>query len=84
MLNRLNCGIGEEFLPNANQKFEIKIETTDVKVYKALDKALSAYKDAKHGPTLIMLQSNVDELELKQNVPMLNEFPLIKVNVAEK
>ncbi len=27
---RLNCGIGEEFLPNPNQKFEIKIETNEV------------------------------------------------------
>jgi hypothetical protein len=28
----LKCGIEEEFLPNANQKFEIKIETNDAKV----------------------------------------------------
>lgn len=83
-MKRLNCGIGEEFLPNANQKFEIKIETNETKVYKALDKALSAYKDAKHGPTLLLLQSNVDENELKQQVPMLDEFPIIKINVAEK
>lgn len=31
-LFRLNCGIGEEFLPNANQKFEIKIEINETKV----------------------------------------------------
>ena len=32
IIKRLNCGIGEEFLPAANQKFEIKIETNETKV----------------------------------------------------
>jgi hypothetical protein len=32
ILHRLKCGIEDEFLPNANQKFEIKIETNDAKV----------------------------------------------------
>lgn len=53
-------------------------------MFKGLDKALSAYKDGKHGATLVLIQSNIDESELKQNVPMLDEFPLIKFNVAEK
>lgn len=29
---RLKCGIEEEFLPTANQKIEIKIETNEAKV----------------------------------------------------
>jgi hypothetical protein len=45
---------------------------------------LSTYKDEKRGATLILLQSNIDEAELKQNAPSLDEFPLIKLNVAEK
>lgn len=53
-------------------------------MYKALDKALSMYKDEKRGATFVMLQSNIDELELKQHVPTLDEFPIIKINVTEK
>lgn len=84
MIARMNCGIGEEFLPNANQRFEIRIETNDTKLFKSVDKALSAYKDGKHGATIVLLQSNIDETELKQSVPMLDEFALVKINVVEK
>ena len=55
-----------------------------LKIFKALDKALLSYKDGKHGPTLVLLQSNIDEIELKQNLPTLDEFPIIRVNVVEK
>ncbi len=71
-------------MPNANHKFDIKIETNDTKAYKALERALSQYKDDKRGPTYLLLQSNIDELELKQTVPILDEFPIIKINVPEK
>ena len=86
MLNlfRLKCGISEEFLPNPNQKIDVKIETNDQKVYKALDRCLASYKDEKRGATLVLLQSNVDEIELKKNVSALNDFPIVKVNVQEK
>ena len=81
---RLKCGISEEFLPNQNQKFDVKIEINEQKVYKALDRCLATYKDEKRGATLVLLQSNVDEVELKKNVSALNDFPLVKVNVPEK
>jgi len=44
---RINCGIEEDLLPNANHKFDVKIETNDQKVYKALEKSLQMYKDEK-------------------------------------
>jgi DNA polymerase epsilon subunit 1 len=81
---RVNAGIGEEFLPSASQKFDIKVETNEAKVYKALERSLSAYKDEKRGATMILLQSNIDDTELKENVPTLDEFPIVKFNVAEK
>jgi hypothetical protein len=49
-----------------------------------LERALSAYKDEKRGSTMILLQSNISEAELKENVPILDEFPLVKFNVTEK
>jgi hypothetical protein len=49
-----------------------------------LEKALSAYKDEKRGATFLLLQSNVDEIELKKNVPIIDEFPIIKINVQER
>jgi hypothetical protein len=45
---------------------------------------LAAYKDEKRGATLVLLQSNIDEAELKKNVGALNDFPIVKVNVQEK
>lgn len=71
-------------MPSSNQKFDVKVEINDSKVYKALEKALSAYKDEKRGATFLLLQSNVDEAELKKNVPIIDEFPIIKINVQEK
>ena len=62
----------------------MKIEINEQKVYKALDRCLSAYKDEKRGATLVLLQSNVDDVELKKNVSSLNDFPIVKVNVQEK
>ena len=83
-LIRLKCGISEEFLPSQNQKFDVKIEINEQKVYKALDRSLAAYKDEKRGATLILLQSNIDESELKKQIGALNDFPIVKVNAQEK
>ena len=54
------------------------------KVYKALERALSSYKDEKRGSTFLLLQSNVDEMELKKNVPIIDDFPIIRINVQER
>lgn len=81
---RLKCGIEEELLPSANHNFDVKIETNDQKVYKALERSLQLYKDEKRGATYLLLQSNVSETELKQNVPILEQFPVIKINVKER
>jgi DNA polymerase epsilon subunit 1 len=53
-------------------------------VYKALERALSSYKDEKRGSTILLLQSNIDEIELKKNVPIIDDFPIIKINVQER
>jgi DNA polymerase epsilon subunit 1 len=81
---RVKIGVGSELLPTTNYKFEIKIETNEVKVYKALDRALSAYKDEKRGATYIALQSNIDETELRKSVPVLDDFPIVRLNIKEK
>ena len=41
---RLKCGIEEELLPSSNHKFEVKVETVEQKVYKALERSLQSYK----------------------------------------
>lgn len=41
---RLKCGIEEELLPSSNHKFEVKVETVEQKVYKALERSLQLYK----------------------------------------
>ena len=59
-------------------------KVNEQKVYKALDKSLQMYKDEKRGATYLLLQSNIAEKELKQHVPMLDEFPVVNVNVKER
>jgi DNA polymerase epsilon subunit 1 len=81
---RSKIGISSDLLPNANYKFEIKIETNETKIYKALDRALAAYKDEKRGATYIALQSNIDDVELRESVPIIDDFPIVKINVKEK
>jgi hypothetical protein len=81
---RINCGIEEDLLPNANHKFDVKIETNDQKVYKALEKSLQMYKDEKRGSTYLLLQSNIDESDLKHSVPILDDFRLIRINVKKR
>jgi DNA polymerase epsilon subunit 1 len=81
---RLKCGVEEDLLPSANHKFDVKVEVNEQKVYKALDKSLQMYKDEKRGATYLLLQSNIAEKELKQHVPMLDEFPVVNVNVKER
>ena len=81
---RIQAEIDETFLPSASQKFEVKIEVNEAKIYKALERSLSAYKDEKRGATMILLQSNLNEADLKQNCPVLDEFPLVKLHVTEK
>lgn len=81
---RVNSGIQEQFLPSSELTFDIKVETNESKIYKALDKVLSAYKEQKRGATMILLQSNLNDSELRQNCPTLDEFPIVRFNVTEK
>ena len=42
------------------------------------------YKDEKRGATYIALQSNINESEFRTNLPNLDEYPVVKINVKEK
>lgn len=81
---RLKCGIQDDLLPELINKFEVKVETNLQKLYKALDRSLSMYKDEKRGSTMIALQSNLNDAELISQVPTLDDFPLVKINIEEK
>ena len=42
------------------------------------------YKDEKRGSTVILMQSNMDELELRENMPIVDTFPIVKLHIQEK
>ena len=42
------------------------------------------YKDEKRVSTVILMQSNMDELELRENMPIVDTFPIVKLHIQEK
>ncbi|XP_015190647.1 PREDICTED: DNA polymerase epsilon catalytic subunit A isoform X2 [Polistes dominula] len=77
--------IGEDkvkILPNG-MKFIVKVETNLQQVYRVLQASLQAYKNEKHGNTIIILQTSIDRTTLTSEMPLLHEFPLINTHVRD-
>ena len=70
-------------LPEADYNFEIKIETEARQVYRQIQKALTAYKDEKRGPTLIAVQALMDFPSLTSAMPVLADFPLVPIHIMD-
>ena len=68
-------------LPESDYTFEVKIEIDPRQVYRQIQKALTAYKDEKRGPTLIAVQTFMDFPTLTSVMPVLLDFPLGKTSV---
>ncbi|XP_063000312.1 DNA polymerase epsilon catalytic subunit A [Elgaria multicarinata webbii] len=75
--------VGQELLPPDKHTFEVRAETDCKAVYRAIRRLLLAYKDERRGPTLIAVQSNWDSKRLVNGMPVLEEFPVVPVQVAE-
>ncbi|XP_022098482.1 DNA polymerase epsilon catalytic subunit A-like [Acanthaster planci] len=76
-------GTEEEFLPPEMHNFEVQVEKDMTKVYRAINRLLSSYKDERKGPTFIAVQSPVDNMELARHIPMLDDFPLVRLHVND-
>ncbi|KAB1255675.1 DNA polymerase epsilon catalytic subunit A [Camelus dromedarius] len=76
--------VGPELLPPPKHTFEVRAETDLKVICRAIQRFLLAYKEERRGPTLIAVQSNWELKRLAGEVPVLEEFPLVPVRVADK
>nr|XP_035967011.1 DNA polymerase epsilon catalytic subunit A-like [Halichoerus grypus] len=76
--------VGPELLPPPKHTFEVRAETDMKTICRAIQRFLLAYKEERRGPTLIAVQSNWELKRLAGEVPVLEEFPLVPVRVADK
>ncbi|XP_071842245.1 DNA polymerase epsilon catalytic subunit A-like isoform X3 [Apostichopus japonicus] len=81
--SKIEKGADPALLPNEEHSFEIQIEKDDKKIYRAISRLLTAYKDEKRGPTIIAVQSSSTNEELYQLIPNLGEFPLVRLHVRD-
>ncbi|KAM8817888.1 DNA polymerase epsilon catalytic subunit A isoform 4-T4 [Rhynchonycteris naso] len=76
--------VGPELLPPPKHTFEVRAETDLKTICRAIQRFLLAYKEERRGPTLIAVQSNWELKRLASEIPVLGEFPLVPVRVADK
>uniref|UniRef100_A0AC11CBA7 DNA polymerase epsilon, catalytic subunit n=1 Tax=Ovis aries TaxID=9940 RepID=A0AC11CBA7_SHEEP len=76
--------VGAELLPPQKHAFEVRAETDLKIVCRAIQRFLLTYKEERRGPTLIAVQSNWELKRLAGEIPVLEEFPLVPVRVADK
>ncbi|XP_006147397.3 DNA polymerase epsilon catalytic subunit A [Tupaia chinensis] len=75
---------GPELLPPSKHTFEVRAETDLKTICRAVQRFLLSYKEERRGPTLIAVQSSWELKRLASEVPILEEFPLVPVHVADK
>ena len=63
--------------------FEVKVETDPQKIYRAIQITLSNYKNEIKGASVLVLQSPIDFPVLTNNIPFLNEFPVIRTHIQD-
>ncbi|XP_010602547.1 DNA polymerase epsilon catalytic subunit A isoform X3 [Fukomys damarensis] len=76
--------VGPELLPPPKHTFEVRAETDLKTICRAIQRFLLAYKEERRGPTLIAVQSSWELRRLASEVPVLEEFPLVLMRVADK
>ncbi|XP_037367272.1 DNA polymerase epsilon catalytic subunit A [Talpa occidentalis] len=76
--------VGPELLPPPRHTFEVRAETDLKTICRAIQRFLLAYKEERRGPTLVAVQSSWVLRRLTGEVPILEEFPLVPLRVADK
>ncbi|XP_071480194.1 DNA polymerase epsilon catalytic subunit A-like [Diadema antillarum] len=76
-------GSETELLPPEEHTFDVMVEKDMKKAYRIIHRLLLAFKDEKRGPTFIAVQSSSSNGELVRSIPALDDFPLVRLHVAE-
>ncbi|XP_055847285.1 DNA polymerase epsilon catalytic subunit 1 isoform X2 [Episyrphus balteatus] len=73
---------GIELLPE-QMTFDIFMEVDIIQVYRHIQTSLRKYKENKRGPTLLCTQTSLDIQKLKVSIPMLSDFPNVKIHISD-
>ncbi|NP_035262.2 DNA polymerase epsilon catalytic subunit A [Mus musculus] len=76
--------VDPKLLPPPKHTFEVRAETNLKTICRAIQRFLLAYKEERRGPTLIAVQSSWELCRLTSEIPVLEEFPLVPIRVADK
>jgi len=70
-------------VPDADHTFDIRVETDPKQVFRQIGRLLSSYLQEKRGPTLVAVQSQLDQHTLTTRIPALTDMPLVTLHVAD-
>eukprot|EP00043_Microstomoeca_roanoka_P015073 m.150253 g.150253 ORF g.150253 m.150253 type:complete len:2376 (-) comp16169_c0_seq1:102-7229(-) len=65
-------------IPPEKIKFDVFVETTNSRAHRRLALVLEEYRDAQHGPSLLIVQTPLRLDVLQADVPVVGEFPIIQ------
>ncbi|CRK94685.1 CLUMA_CG008185, isoform A [Clunio marinus] len=72
-----------EKLPPNDISFDVHVEIDIKQVYRHIQKALSAYKQERRGPTILCIQSATAINQLNVAIPTLLDFPQTKFHITD-
>jgi DNA polymerase epsilon subunit 1 len=65
--------------PPEDVSFDVRVDTELRRAYRGIQRLLGEYKDARRGPTVILIQSPIGGPLLTQAIPTLEDFPSVLV-----
>ncbi|XP_059098833.1 DNA polymerase epsilon catalytic subunit A-like [Tigriopus californicus] len=75
--------VEKDLLPESDFAFEVRVETDIRQVFRQIQKLLTAFKDEKRGPTVVMVQSLFNFQNLTTSMPVLSDFPMVPIHVSD-
>ncbi|XP_065055976.1 DNA polymerase epsilon catalytic subunit A-like isoform X2 [Rhopilema esculentum] len=69
--------------PAEAYSFEVRVETNSKLLHRAIHRALIGYKEEKRGPTMLLIQSPLDQEHVKSLIPSVSEFPVVEMPPPE-
>ncbi|XP_005182541.1 DNA polymerase epsilon catalytic subunit 1 [Musca domestica] len=83
LIKNLQSAEDIEKVPAEDFQFEIFIEVDVKQVYRHIQRALTAYKEEKRGPSLICMQTALESRKLSNNMPILLDFPQAQIHISD-
>ena len=70
-------------VPEGDYAFEVRVETDLRQVHRQIQRLLTAYREEKRGPTLLVVQSCSDFPTLTSAMPVMSDFPMVPIHVSD-